>query len=214
MTRRSVFLADGTSDLPLARHLEGICTDLGADITVAPVDPTLLSGAGRTVAGRLDFLRRQGIGYDVVFVHRDAEGQDPELRRSEIAAGAATVGIRCPVVPVVPIRMTEAWLLLDESAIRRVAGKPLGRVALDLPTAREVERRAHPKELLADVLLRASETAGRRRQQFARDFDRHRALLLERLDSTRPGRSRRCRRGDDSVMTRLRPSQHWRTTCE
>ena len=32
---------------------------------------------------------------------------------------------------IVPVRMTEAWLLLDESAIRRVAGRPHGDEPLD-----------------------------------------------------------------------------------
>ena len=93
-----------------------------------------------------------------------------------------TAGITGPVVPVVPIRMTEAWLLLDEEAIRKVAERPNGRTPLDLPKPHEVESIADPKRRLKETLLLASQTSGRRHQQFARDFSRHRALLLQRLD--------------------------------
>jgi hypothetical protein len=84
--------------------------------------------------------------------------------------------------------MTEAWLLLDEAAIRDVAGRPSGRVALDLPEPGDVERLDDPKGKLQEALLTAGETTGRRRKQFERDFGRHRALLLERLDPTGPVR--------------------------
>lgn len=186
MTRQGIFLADGPSDLPLSRHLEEICSGLGTDVALTAVDPRLLGDVGRTVAGRLRFLRDEGFPFDLVFVHRDAEGQEPDLRRMEVASGAAAAGVTSPVVPVVPIRMTEAWLLLDEAAIRRVASKPLGTVPLGLPTPAEAERLSDPKEFLAEVLLRASGTTGRRRQQFVRDFGRHRARLLELLDVTGP----------------------------
>ncbi|WP_208293922.1 hypothetical protein [Ilumatobacter fluminis] len=123
---------------------------------------------------------------DIVFVHRDAEGEPPESRVDEIESGRIAAGVNCPVVPVVPLRMTEAWLLLDEAAIRRAAGKPNGRRPLNLPTAAEAERIADPKAVLRDVLVDASENSGRRRAAVVRDFGRLRALLIERLDVDGP----------------------------
>lgn len=182
MMHQGVFLVDGPSDLPLSRHLESMCSAFGADVALTPVDPALLSDVGRTVADRLRFVADQPDLLEIVFVHRDAEGQPPERRFHEIKVGVTGAGLSCPVVPVVPVRMTEAWLLLDEAAIRRVAAKPNGTAPLDLPTWQEAERLADPKRCLQEVLLAASETTGRRRKQFERDFGRHRALLLERLD--------------------------------
>lgn len=184
MTRRGIFLADGSSDLPLARHLERLCADVGHEVLITAIDPR--SSPDRTVAGRLRMLVVQEFPFDVVFVHRDAEGDDPQRRRREIADGAEAVGITSPVIPVVPVRMTEAWLLLDPAEIRRVAGRPNGRDPLDLPVPSEVERLADPKARLHQVLLDASGTRGRRRDRFQRDFGQHRALLLERLDLTGP----------------------------
>jgi hypothetical protein len=186
MMRQGVFLADGPSDLPLARHLEWICAEAGTPVTLTPLDPRFLRTTGRTVVERLEFLIEQQSVGDIVFVHRDAEREPPHRRVAEIEAGRLAAGLDCPVVPVVPVRMTEAWLLLDDAAIRRVAGKPNGRRRLNLPTPAEAERIADPKTRLRDVLTAASETAGRRRTSFVRDFDRHRALLIERLDPTGP----------------------------
>lgn len=186
--KRAVFLADGASDLPLADHLGDMCTERGMDVVVTPVDARLL-GAGRTVVRRLARLAEQGDYCDLVFVHRDAEGQGVDPRRTEIRAAAEMAGVTVPLVPVVPVRMTEAWLLLDEAAIRMVAGRPNGRSSLDLPTLGEVERLADPKALLRECLLTASETTGRRRDDFTRDFGRHRSLLIQRLDRTGPIRN-------------------------
>ena len=61
---------------------------------------------------------------DLLFVHRDAESQPHETRRAEIAAAVNEIGVRH--VPVVPVRMTEAWLLTDEKAIRSAAGNLRG----------------------------------------------------------------------------------------
>ena len=89
-------------------------------------------------------------------------------------------------VPVVPVRMTEAWLLVDEPAIRRVAGNPNGRCALDLPQVSKVETIADPKKLLKQVLATASELSGRRLKRFNDRFPENRRQLLQRLDTDGP----------------------------
>ena len=90
-----------------------------------------------------------------------------------------------PEVPVVPIRTTETWLLLDEAAIRLVAGDPRERSGLDLPaprTAGGAAARTPPEA----ALTAASGTTGRRRSTAAERFPRHRGQLLERLDRSGP----------------------------
>ena len=139
MTVRAVFIADGSSDLPLRDHLAGLCTDRGLDISIDAPDPARLGARGRRVEDRLRALLRLDGGFEVAFVHRDAESMVPETRRREVRDGALAAGVHQPVVPVVPVRMTEAWLLLDERAIRDVAGKPSGRTDLGLPKVHESE---------------------------------------------------------------------------
>ena len=72
-----------------------------------------------------------------------------------------------PIVCVVPVRMTEAWLLFDEVAIRTAAGNPLSDRPLSLPARRTLERLADPKRRLHTLLQRAR---GRRRSH-GRPFD-------------------------------------------
>lgn len=188
MTLRAVLLADGPSDLPLARHIELLCAGLGREVQVTAIDPRNLRAAGRAVENRLRFLLVQDVDPDLVFVHRDAESQSPAARVAEVQAGAAAAGMDSSrVVPVVPVRMTEAWLLIDENEIRRVAGRPSGTNTLGLPRPSAIETVPDPKSLLQEILLTAGQPAGkRRRAQFQRDFGRHRALLLQRLDLQGP----------------------------
>lgn len=91
---------------------------------------------------------------DVLFVHRDAEAQDPSLRREEIAQALRQTEARH--IPVVPVRMTEAWLLADEFAIRSAAGNPNGTEDLNLPNLRRLEDLPDPKRVLHDALIAAS----------------------------------------------------------
>jgi hypothetical protein len=133
MILRGVFVADGSADLPLAIHLEALCADFGLDVRIATPDPRRSNASSRTVADRLVAIAQLGDPFDIAFVHRDAEAQPAEARRAEISLGAQNAGITQPVVPVVPVRMTEAWLLLDEQMIRTVAGRPNGTGSLGLP---------------------------------------------------------------------------------
>ncbi len=67
-----------------------------------------------------------------------------------------------PAVCVVPVRMMEAWLLMEESAIRRAAGNPAGRMPLGLPRINQIESTPDPKRVLFDALRTASGYTGRR----------------------------------------------------
>lgn len=119
MIRRGLFIADGSSDLPLARHLETICSSCGAAVEMVDVPADRLPGVGRRVDDRLRAILAEDPDFDIVFVHRDSEGGDPSPRYSEVTS-AASATFTGPAVAVVPVRMTEAWLLLDEEAIDRL----------------------------------------------------------------------------------------------
>jgi hypothetical protein len=106
---------------------------------------------------------------DVLFIHRDAERESLVTRNAEIQAAvvaASASGCKLPAVAIVPIRMTEAWLLFNENAIRKAAGNPNGQVVLNLPPLNKLESRPRPKEDLQRVLQIASELKGRRLKKF------------------------------------------------
>ena len=181
-----MLLADGASDLPLATHLRAMCLDRGHDVAVSPIAPQRFPAGKRSVEDRLRILEQSGDRYDLAFIHRDAEGMDREQRSREIEQGVRAVNAVAPWMAVIPVRMTEAWLLLDAREIRLVAGRPNGREDLDLPPLKQVEKLSDPKEVLRHALLIASAATGRRRARAQRDFSRHRELLLQRLDRRGP----------------------------
>lgn len=82
--------------------------------------------------------------------------------------------------------MTEAWLLIDEQAIRRAAGNPNGEASLPLPKVANLETVADPKKLLRDCLIRASEKTGRRLQQFERDLGERAQRVAELITDFSP----------------------------
>lgn len=111
---------------------------------------------------------------DLLFVHRDADSEDPEPRYREIleAVGATRH------VAVVPVRETEAWLLIDSGAIAAAAGRPAGAASLSLPPLRRLEELADPKRALHHALVAAHGTRGRRAERFDPEAAVHRVADL------------------------------------
>lgn len=102
---------------------------------------------------------------DILFIHRDCETDTVRKRTDEIdeAMRIASTNRQYPQhICVVPKRMMEAWLLINESKIRTASGNPSGRVPLRLPRLREIESTPDPKALLFELLRTASEAQGRR----------------------------------------------------
>jgi len=178
-----VLIGEGTADDALVPHLERLCVECGADEAtgVAPDFGRLPTPVGKTVAEKLRRVLQLEPTADLYFIHRDADARQADARRAEIARGAADAAFPAKWVPIVPVQETEAWLLLDETAIRHVAGKPRGRTPLNLPSPSHVENVANPKEKLQAALNAASELTGRRLDRFKTDFSRHRKRLLQRL---------------------------------
>lgn len=93
----------------------------------------------------------------------------------------ALVGIESPpAVCVVPVRMTEVWLLLDEAALREAAGYPGGKMLLEFPGLSALETIPNPKVMLHELLKKASGFSGRRLQKFRPDEVIHRLAHLIR----------------------------------
>ena len=105
---------------------------------------------------------------DLLFVHRDAEGEPRERRVEEIESALAGVASwdRGRTVAVVPERMTETWLLIDEAALRKAAGNPRGSVPLSMPAVQQLEGLPDPKKTLHELLRTASGSTGRRLRNF------------------------------------------------
>ena len=187
MTIRILFLGEGTSDGGIAGHVRRIATEQGFDVVITdPLTDRLPPPPRKTIQGKLQAIKDLGGEYDLLVVHRDADRDGRLHRLDEITKAVTQVMPSVAYVPVIPIRMTEAWLLLDEKSIRLVAGNPNGRKTLNLPAASRAESVPDPKELLRTALVRASELSGRRLDKFKARFNSHRHQLLERIEPDGP----------------------------
>jgi hypothetical protein len=98
---------------------------------------------------------------DLLIVHRDSETSTPDARFEEVDQALLAAGRQVAAIGVVPVRMTEAWLLFDQQAIRRAAGNPNGIALLPSPATRWDEL-PDPKHVLHEALRAASGLSGRR----------------------------------------------------
>ncbi len=182
---RGTLVTEGSSDddmlIPI---LEWTFKELkGREILIRWPDLRIHPQVGSGLEARLtEALRREPC--DILFVHRDEDGQGIEERWVEIdeAVGALAHG---PLhVPVVPVRMSESWLLLDEGAIRKAAGNPRGKVALGLPKVPQIEK-IDAKSVLYDALVTASECRGRELKTFKKELRATRCYLAKLIEDWR-----------------------------
>ena len=163
-------LSDGSSDQALLPILSWVLHAQSNELEVQSewADLRLLPTPPQTLVTKI----ARGIELypcNILFIHRDAESQSPQLRVDEIqraideAAQAQTLPTH---VCVVPVRMQEAWLLFDEMAIRYAAGNPNGNVPITLPPLDHLEELPSPKAELYQLLRQASGRTGRRLKRF------------------------------------------------
>lgn len=181
---RFALLSEGTSERPLVDHLVTLCVRGGFAASGEWPDLRRFA-AGKDVGAQLRCLLEFDDRFDLIFIHRDADDRSDAHARGLVAAGSAAFENRIRAVPIIPIQEIEAWLLLDERAIRRAARNGTGREPLELPKPSRIEDRANPKEVLIDALEKAAKP-GRDRSTIRRDFPRLRRELLENLDLDGP----------------------------
>lgn len=164
-------LSDGSSDkmlMPvldwlLDQHLRGIpfrgaFADFGLLHKPPPLD-------------RLDLRIKTALYLfpcDILFVHRDAETRSYQERISEIKDALQQIGQESTkfwAVKVIPIRMSEAWLLINEGAIRAASGNRKGKHGLHLPPLNKLESLPNPKNKLIELIRAASDLKGRKLQR-------------------------------------------------
>ena len=173
---RFLLVCEGNSDVPLGFHIQRLIGNFGihqSDFNV--------STHGTLLVEKLRNGLRFTEHYDLVLVHRDADGAGAASRYQEISAAIRDAEYSGPWAGIVPVRMTEAWLLLDEAAIRSAVGNPNGRTPLGLPTPAATERIADPKSTLRSAMLDAGDVQGRRRRTMERQLTAVRDRLLENL---------------------------------
>jgi hypothetical protein len=186
---RFTLVADGPTDAVLLHPLKWLLIANGilrpvecvwADLRQLPNPP---AGLESKIAKALALYP-----CDLIFIHRDAEKEPRANRIAEIqrAVRLASSDLfnNMPYVCVVPVRMTESWLLFHEPQMRRAAGNPAGKIPLDIPSSQKIEELADPKEILYGLLRQATELSARRLRKFSPERAAYR--LAELIDDFSP----------------------------
>ena len=168
---RFTLLAEGSSDRALVplltwllkQHVRADLEPVGQPVVEGRLPPGAIATPRDRLRSAVDVFP-----CDLLFIHRDADRHPWADRLGEIngwlaeAAPLATTA----AVPVIPVRTTEAWLLADESAVRRAAGNRSGSMRLTLPALARLESEPDPKGKLLAALRTASGRRGRRLKAF------------------------------------------------
>jgi hypothetical protein len=171
-TLRFTLVTDGPTDAVLLHPLRWLLIKNGvvkpiecvwADLRQLPNPPTKLEDK---IAAAFDLYP-----CDLIFIHRDAEKEPRADRVDQIQRAVKLVSADLfndkPYVCVVPVRMTEAWLIFDESKLRLAAGNPAGTVRLSFPSLQKIEGMPDPKQTLHKLLCEATELPVRRLKKFS-----------------------------------------------
>jgi Domain of unknown function (DUF4276) len=164
-------VADGSSDLYALTPIVTLLLDQHCPVPFYVAQAESL-GQGHQLEPR---IRRalELFPCKLLLVHRDAEGLSIAAREKEIGEAIRQSQLAVPYVCAVPVRMTEAWLLADEFAIRCAAGNPSGTTPLELPRLQHIES-AQAKDALFQALQLASDLGTRRIRGFRPQQHRHR----------------------------------------
>jgi hypothetical protein len=176
----SALYAEGRTDerfLPviIRRTVEQILIQRGRT-TVDVLEPIVLNHTiGRDFPRRDERIleaARRSHGFHVLIVHADADHPTPDRAFNErIQPGfdlvqQAREGVCDQLIPIIPVQMTEAWMLTDPEALRTVIGIHTHMHNLGLPArASQVESDPDPKQTLSQIVQNALTNRPHRRRR-------------------------------------------------
>ena len=172
----ATLVTDGSSDrllVPLIELLLSEHTELAYQVVCAEGLPPLSSGLSARIDSALELFP-----CDFLFVHRDDEGVGVAIRQQEIESNWADSQQTATLICVIPVRMTEAWLITNEVPIRAAVGNPNGADPLNLPATKNIESLPDPKTILFEALKAATGKNETRKRRFNPHQFRHRVSEL------------------------------------
>ena len=176
MRRQLTFsiIADGGTDQLLVPILQWAIHRLDPEVEI------LEPGFSKRSGGVKEFLRTYTHDVMLLFVHRDSENMTLEERLKEFESTSGS-----NVVPVVPVRMSESWILFDGGAIARAAGSSIHTVSV--PRISGIESISDPKQHLDSLLLEAAgNPSGRRGKNFRRSLVERRMSVASFISDYSP----------------------------
>ncbi|MCX6153144.1 MAG: hypothetical protein NT007_03175 [Candidatus Kapabacteria bacterium] len=178
-------LTDGSSDRVLIKIINWLFNDLIPNIPIKGQFSDFSFLKKPPTISRLDLRIKAAIEYypcDILFVHRDSENESREDRYEEIIRfwNKASLSNQ-KMIPIIPVRMSEAWLLIDQQAIKIAASNRYYKGNITLPNTQNLEREPDPKKLLFELIQQVSELTGRRLKKLNVHTARH--IVAENIDN-------------------------------
>lgn len=134
---------------------------------VLPVEPIDLTNVPRGLnrAERILEAARRAAGSHLLIIHADADRQSrsavlqTRFKRGEDLVRRAHQegqGVCDRLIPIIPVRMTEAWMLADSRALVAEVGEHPSRGLPNLPTnPRAIEAERDPKQVITTAIRQA-----------------------------------------------------------
>lgn len=167
-------VADGGTDRILVPIIQWAIHRL--DPVVEIIEPEF----EKRIGGVKEFFAAYEYSTMLIFAHRDAENQSLVDRGREFDRLDLN-----RIVPVIPVRMSESWLLIDGRAIAEAAGSPSTMV--QVPRLGQIEQIANPKELLDRHLFKAAGSpTGRQGKKFKRSIVERRVNVASCISDYSP----------------------------
>lgn len=123
---------------------------------------------------RIIYFAKRTNGYHMAFVHLDADGRTRDRAYAErFYPGYQQVqerqdGVNKMLVPIIPIKMAEAWMLADFEAFRDITGTRKTADQLGFPSRPHEVERLDAKLIFESAVRNAR--PGRRRQLTSKDI--------------------------------------------
>lgn len=182
ITLVTALYAEGRTDerfLPviIQRTLAQLLGQYGRDVTEV-WEPMLVEPSKKlpTRVENILAVARQTHGYHILMVHADSDSSEPKQAfQQRFEPGLRLVNqasirgekVCAELIPIIPVQMTEAWMLADTNVLIDVIGTQLRAEALGVPLyAHQIEAISDAKQRLEEILQVAlAEHPRRKRRQ-------------------------------------------------
>lgn len=162
-------IADGSSDATLLQIIKWSLDDLYPNLANSGkfADYRPFRKPPKSISEKIKFAINY-FPFDILFIHRDAESITANIikQRTEEVSKEINEDEKNRIVCVVPIKMMEAWLLINTEAIKKAAGNRNYNKEIILPPINELEKEKQPKIKLQRILKEVSGLKGRNLQKF------------------------------------------------
>ena len=177
-----LFLSEGTSDQSIIPLINKIILN-NYNVTINTIIPNFNSVRPRPSGLTLKIKAVQKLyeSIDFLVIHRDADSVGRDHRMNEIKSAIASVSPSFDFVAMIPVRMTEAWLLVDQAAIIHAMERPTYNKKIIFPPIKKIEKLAYPKNLLLQIVQEIADLPKRRKNEL--NFPRIRKNIGEHISN-------------------------------